>query len=469
LLPVRLSTKLFVMLTTASLLVALASSIAARLSFKTGFLGYLNEQSIEQLRETADRLQTDYAKQGDWEWLRGNMPKWMAMTRFPSATPNYSLPPSDALMIGVYSRMAVFDNDRHRVVGNPATHPDMPSVPVLWNGTVVGTVAILPVERVTGPANIRFERQQYNADELIGIGSVFMLALASILLSRWLASPLLRVVAAIHTLTKGDFTPRLEESSRDEFGKLATDFNELAQTLQRNEMTRRSFVADISHELRTPLAVLRAELEAIEDGVRAPNRETIQSLAAEVATMSELVTDLYDLSLSDVGALAFKKVNVDAAEILRLTVCAFRERLADRDLKVEAHIPEHTPLIEADEGRLHQLFNNVLENSARYTNPGGKIRLRVSFDAGFLTIDCEDSAPGLTEEQISKLFQRFYRADPSRNRATGGAGLGLAICVGIVEAHGGQIEARHSLLGGIWIHITLPRAALSRTQLAYSH
>jgi len=222
---------------------------------------------------------------------------------------------------------------------------------------------------------------------------------------------------------------------------------------------RREFMADVSHELRTPLGVLHGELEAIEDGVRTLDRDSVRSLQAEVATLNKLVSDLYDLSLADVGALTYRKADLDVAETLRLAAGAFRERLSERGIKLALVLPEAPLMAFVDERRLVQLFNNLLENTCRYTDAGGMLRVSARLDGARVCIDFSDTAPGVADEQRAHLFERFYRTDASRNRQSGGAGLGLAICQRIVEAHDGRIEAKASPLGGLWIAIELPQGA----------
>lgn len=218
---------------------------------------------------------------------------------------------------------------------------------------------------------------------------------------------------------------------------------------------RRDFMADISHELRTPLAVLRGELEAIQDGVRQFTPESVTSLQAEVATLTKLVDDLHQLSMSDEGALAYQKKSVDAVSLVEIAAGAFRERFASRNLTLSLELPESATVF-GDPHRLMQLFNNLLENSLRYTDSGGRTLIQLIPRDNTLLLRFADSGPGVSDEQLQRLFERFYRTEGSRNRASGGSGLGLAICLNIVEAHGGAIHAAHSPFGGVSITVELP-------------
>jgi two-component system sensor histidine kinase BaeS len=231
----------------------------------------------------------------------------------------------------------------------------------------------------------------------------------------------------------------------------------MALTLEKNEQARRQWVADISHELRTPIAVLRGELEALLDGIRTITPETIQSLHAEAMRLNRLVDDLYQLSLSDIGALTYRKENLDLVEVLRDSIESYRTEFGRKGIIVTKDLPrEREIMVFADRERLNQLFANVLENSLRYTDRGGELVIGLTFTEGHITIEFQDSTPGVPEEELDRLFERLYRVEGSRSRTSGGAGLGLAISKDIVEAHEGTISAHPSPLGGLLIRITFP-------------
>lgn len=372
------------------------------------------------------------------------------------------------------------------------------------DGHVVGYLTLAPFETVTSPGDRRFERSQLKASWSVGLLCMLAAALIAMWVARRVLRPVRRVAQATHRLAAGEYDSRVQVESDDEVGQLARDFNTMADTLARNESMRREFIADVSHELRTPLGVLHGELEAMEDGVRRLDATAVKSLQAEVATLNKLVNDLYDLSLADVGALAFRHEPLALDQVLDVTVEAFRQRFAEAGLRLQVAGLD-TPLrVQGDERRLQQLFNNLLENAVRYTDPGGVVRLvarrassepitsvtpmtpmtpsampgvtsaSASPSPGLVVpvlgaaadamatlrddvvVDLMDAAPGVAEDRLARLFDRFYRGEASRSRAHGGAGLGLAIVRSIVLAHGGRIEARSSPLGGLWIELRLP-------------
>jgi len=509
-----LTAKLFLAMLAVTIFAVLAMGIAARLSFDRGFLGYLSEQETARMQNVASSLAAAYKEHGSWQFLRDNPRAWFEVMRSigapgpfgnqppgppgsgpadrdfdrpppdqdgqpppgnppslppdrppplgrpdhapPANGPDSPIPFSD--LTGTGTRFALLDQDGGFLFGNPAMKLSAHTVKfaVTVNGRTVGTLLMLPFREVTEVGDVRFQRGQYRATWIIGLTALLLAALLAIWLARTLLTPMHRIAKATHALAKGDYSSRVATQSQDELGQLARDFNRLAVVLERNESMRREFVADVSHELRTPLAIIRGELEALEDGVRRFDGEALRSLQMEVATLSKLIDDLYQLSLADLGSMAYRKIDLDLGKLLTDTVDAFQERLRKAGIACELQLPPVTVTIHADESRLHQLFVNLIENSLRYTDAGGRLYIRCTSSGDSVDIELQDSAPGVDEQNLPRLFERFYRVESSRNRISGGAGLGLAICRAIVEAHGGRIEAKPSPLGGLWLSIRLP-------------
>jgi two-component system sensor histidine kinase BaeS len=246
-------------------------------------------------------------------------------------------------------------------------------------------------------------------------------------------------------------------TSQDELGQLASDFNLLALTLQQNETTRRQWIADISHELRTPLTVLRGEIEALQDGVRPLTAAALASLHGETLRLGRLVDDLYQLSLSDLGALQYRKEPLAPQALLLAALEPLRPLFAAKGITLRADFaPDSDGEILADPQRLHQLFANLLDNALKYTDAPGTLELSMTRRGRNLRIELCDSAPTVAAADLERLFERLYRVESSRNRETGGAGLGLAICRNIAAAHQGTLTAHPSPLGGLCLTLTLP-------------
>jgi two-component system sensor histidine kinase BaeS len=221
----------------------------------------------------------------------------------------------------------------------------------------------------------------------------------------------------------------------------------------------KQWMADTSHELRTPIAILRAQVEAFQDGVQEVNPKTLQVLHSEIMGLSKLVDDLHWLSNLDVGNLKHSFVPLDVVSTLQDVADMFEERYAEKQVSIDTSgITGEACTVYADNNRMRQVFINLLENSLRYTDNGGKLKLSVEKSPSAVVLSFDDSEPGVSEELLPKIFDRFFRVEPSRSRELGGSGLGLAICRTIVEAHSGTISASKSELGGIKIQIVLPTA-----------
>jgi two-component system sensor histidine kinase BaeS len=314
-----------------------------------------------------------------------------------------------------------------------------------------------PCQPAPAAAPRRFQHAQNRATLATAALALVLAALIAWWVAGELIAPVRRVAQATHRLAAGHHDVRVLEQGHDEIGQLARDFNHLAHTLERNEALRRELVADVSHELRTPLAVLRGELEALEDGIRPLDQAAVASLQGEVGRLGALVDDLFELALSDAGALSYRMAPLDLGALLQRAVETHRPRMEAAGLALELSVPQVPLPLQGDEARLLQLMDNLLENSRRYTDALGRVRVDVQPRPEAVVLNVHDSAPGLPAALLPRLFERFFRAEGSRNRDTGGAGLGLAICRNIVLAHGGQIEAQASGLGGVWIQVTLPR------------
>jgi two-component system, OmpR family, sensor histidine kinase BaeS len=431
--------KLFLAILAASAVAAAAMAVATRYSFQSGFFGYLSRVESQSLESLATRLGEEYRRSGDWSFLQGDYGRLRALAAQPQPV----------------QRLALLDTDRRTVVGNPELGDGATMRPVLVDDRVVGWIARAPYRRISTAADLAFQQEQLRAAWIIAGVALALAALVALVLARVFLQPLKRLAAGTHRLAAGDYATRVEVSSRDELGRLGEDFNRLAEALARTEDLRRRFMADVSHELRTPIAVLRAGLEAIEDGVRPLTRESVASLQGEVAALGKLVEDLYQLALADVGALTYRKEPVEITDVLEQAVEPFAARLAERNLSIEKRLDSELKVV-ADADRLGQAFRNLLENSARYTDAGGTVRVTARRNGAGVKIDFEDSSPGVPADALPRLFERFYRVEGSRSRANGGAGLGLAIVRSVVEAHGGTIEAAASSLGGLRVTISLP-------------
>ncbi len=278
-------------------------------------------------------------------------------------------------------------------------------------------------------------------------------------LSYWLASrlsrPLAELTYATHDIAAGDYGKQVELGSTTEIAELGEAFNSLSQSLERNEALRRNMVADVAHELRTPLVTLRGLIEAIQDGVVEPDSATIDSLLEDTLLLGRLVDDLQQLALAEAGKLELELVEADAAEIVRGVVARFEPEANSKKIQLALDLPENLPSIRADEARIAQVLNNLVRNSLMHLEEGGSITLGARAADTKVTFSVEDTGQGIDAEELPYIFERFYRTDRSRARATGGAGLGLSIARGLVEAHGGRIWAESTKGRGTAVYFTI--------------
>lgn len=453
-----LTAKSFLAIFTACLLVLAVNGVATRVSFQLGFLDYLNDQASARMQHLMPHLAHEYQQHQGWEHLRNSPESWDQLLRPEIAGGKPQLVPPLSDQTGALSRIGLFDQQRRIVAGNPQAISDDDPLPVMIDGQQVGLLAMLPFQNVIATDDLNFYNTQLRAWWVIGIALLLVTAALAWAVSSALRRRLARLAAVTHRLAAGDYSARIQPTSDDELDALTADFNLMAQALENTEQNRRAFIADISHELRTPLAVVRAELEAIEDGIRPLDRSNLGALQLEIRQLGKLIDDLHDLSMTQSGGLAYRFAPLDLAGLLQSEVSGMRGRFNGAGLLLSLKLQD-TPLrISGDERRLQQLLANLLENALRYTDPGGNVQLFAQRSAGNVLLIVEDSAPGVAAGKHALLFERFYRAEASRNRASGGSGLGLAISRNIVHAHHGQIHAEPSTLGGLRIVVSFPEA-----------
>lgn len=488
-----LTTKLFFSILGISALVIIAMGGAMSWSLKHSFTAYSAQQDSQRAQVMANTLADLYDDKQSWDFIRNNPQLWRDIVRtdigrreLTADQLNHELTHqrnnvdrddvNDNWIRSDYnqrnqtfrsrrsSHWSLLDEAGLVIAGNinPATTAQR--YPIQVREHAVGWIAVSPRQRRVTQAERNFLAEQQQSSIYIMIAATILAILTALLLARLFLAPVRRLADATQQLIAGHYDTRTEVQQQDELGQLAKDFNHLAATLQRNEIMRRDFVADISHELRTPLAILKGELEAIQDGIRKPDAAAIISLQAETQALSQLVDDLYQISLSDVGGLRYNMAAVDLNACMTHVVQMFQERLDAKHHQFTLTLPNPAVILHADEHRLTQLFKNLMENTLRYTDANGIVKLNVTANKKEVLISLQDSTPAVSDAELPKIFERLYRVESSRNRATGGAGLGLPLCQTIVQAHGGKIHAQHSALGGVQIDIVLPINAIEKTE-----
>jgi two-component system sensor histidine kinase BaeS len=301
------------------------------------------------------------------------------------------------------------------------------------DGTEAARVFVLPPERLApDPEPALIPRWVRTTIVTAAVALLIALAVAGRILR-----PVGELTRAVRRMREGDLDVRVAPRGDDEIARLARAFNDMAERLAQTERTKRQMVTDVAHELRSPVTNLRCGLEAIQDGLAAPDRGRIDALHAEVVLLQRLIADLEDLALAEAGGLTLRREAIDIAAAVR------RATAAETDgAPVTVQIADDASTVAADPGRFDQMLRNLIGNARRHTPPEGRIEVRAARADGAVRIEVADSGSGIAPEHLPHVFDRFYRADASRDRATGGAGLGLAIVRRLAEAHGGSVSAR---------------------------
>ena len=465
----RLGLKLFATILIVNVLTSALIFLFVSRSLDQGFIDYLERVQTQRAETLATALGEEWTVRGDWQWLQDNERAWFRLVHRQLWPDRERPPPGIQGQLSDPREFQVRDAQGNVVIGPPPPrdgdderrkhrrHEAPRVLPIVSQSQRVGELVYRPPRELMARMDrIFIDRQQRNL--LIIVGS---LALASLLLagvlSWWLGRRTRGMALATRRLTEGDYSVRLAERGHDELSRLARDFNVLAETLEANRRARQRWVADIAHELRTPLAVLHGEIEAMQDGIRPLDADSLGSLSQEVAQLERLVQDLRLLAQSDAGALDVHLETLDIAKALNERLEDARGWLESVGITLDLAIHGPAPM-RGDLQRLHQLWNNLLSNTRAYTDAPGQLRVSLDVLDNQVRIRWEDSAPGVSDEELPRLTERLYRVEASRNRRLGGSGLGLSIAMALVQAHGGDMQVSHSTLGGLCWTLRFPLA-----------
>lgn len=459
-------------LTTLLLVVALVG-VAMYISVERGFARYIRGLEEARLEPGVRRLTALYEREQSFDSLLREPRRFRSLLRReederlgaprpepPGESGERPHPPRERRgtdPLELPPRATLYDAQRRALVGSGNLQTDASRIPLVVGGATVGWLGVRAIPRIEGELDVRYLHQVRGQLVVITTAALVIGLVAGWFLTRRILRPVDALRIGARRLRAGDYAARIELDHKDELGQLARDFDALAVTLGEDASARQRWVADTSHELRTPITVLRAELEAILDGVRPADHAALASLHAEVLHIGKLVDDLTELARADRGELTLTRIPLSPIAVLIDSVTAFRGRLDQAGIRVDLHLQAGGEArVLGDRSRLQQVFANLLENSARYTDAGGILRIRASQHLHHLFIQFDDSPPGVSRDALPRLFDRLFRAEPSRSRAYGGSGLGLSICKQLIEAHNGTITATASPLGGLRIEISLP-------------
>lgn len=463
----KLQTKLILSFTAVVLLMALVASFFLQAKIENSFENYLEKSNIGFINNVKSFLEDYYATNGSFaglqEVLTDGQNSYNSRDGAMGRGRGKMMAGRGMMMQGAHSRYEILVADENGVViadtkgekiGESAAGLKGIRESLAVNGQHVGTALFYEYK-------LQQLEEEYlqAAKNAILFGTLLATGLA-VFISIWIAKsitrPLRKLMRGIKQLARDGEAEPVQIASGDEFQELGEAFNHMSAQLARQEEIRRSLVADVAHELRTPLTILQGKLESIQEGASEPSEQVILELTDEVYRLKRLVQDLQQLSLAEAGKLPLHKKTINVKDFVS-KVCGNLHWLAEEknitlsyeDVPARVEFP-------IDPDRMTQVLVNLIGNALRHTPAGGRVDVSAEKQDGYLRLHIADTGPGIPEEDLPFIFERFYKRDPSRSRKDGGTGLGLSIAKGFVEAHGGSVTVKSKLGHGTVFTISLP-------------
>jgi two-component system sensor histidine kinase BaeS len=354
----------------------------------------------------------------------------------------------------------VFSTGDKQVIQEAVQYTRERGVPIMVDGTVVGWLRAVPVAARPRPGS---PEASFLADTTRAIlysagGALAIALLLAILLARTLSRPIRELTLATGALARGELGQQVSVRTQDELGQLSASFNQMSADLARARDFRRQMTADIAHELRTPMSLILGYTESLSDGKLPPTQETFDIIHDEAQHLSRMIDDLRTLSLADAGELPLTRRPIDVRALLERVMLAHLPEAQQQGVSIEVEASPDLPPLEVDPGRMAQVLENLVSNALCYTPEGGQIVLSAEAKDGAINLRVEDNGTGIAPDDLPFVFDRFYRADKSRQRQGNRSGLGLAIAKSIVEAHRGSLSVESSLGKGSTFAVALPLA-----------
>jgi len=420
--------------------------ISTRVTTRT-FQDYEHHRGMMRDRRFEGFLAMYYVRRGDWAGVQSEVERIGQIT-------------GERVLLANGEGWIVADSEGELIEQHIGQDWGAPSALIVQNGVPVGALYVGIPDWSPPPGGEGFLVSVNRTSLLVAVVAGLSAVLLILGLSRRILAPVEALTTAARRMEAGDLSQRVEATSSDEIGDLARAFNSMADGLARLEELRRNMTADVAHELRTPLTSIRGYLEALQDGVVQPEPRIIDALHEEAMLLNRLVDDLHELALAEAGQLRLERRPVNLAGVVGGAVKAVRHRAEGAGIGLRIDLAENLPLVDVDPQRIGQVLRNLLDNGLTHTGSGGEICIAAHLSDKWVEVSVRDTGTGIAAEDLPYVFERFYRADRSRSRATGGAGLGLAIARQVIQAHGGQIEAQSKVGHGTQFTFTLPVAEL---------
>ncbi|MFX4263819.1 ATP-binding protein [Pelotomaculum propionicicum] len=467
----KLGAKISVSMVALALVATLIAAYVAGIAIRRSFDFYVDRNLTYRLDRIGVVLAGYYLEEGGWTGVQAvfdslqlkgggygyyggqGVPRAGAGRRAMGAETMMGPGSWDVLLLDA-SDIVVASSDE-TLLGRPAPESSIgQSALIEVNGVAVGKLIVVNLQK--GIWENEFVSSLNNAILWAAVIAAIIALILGMLVSKHLTGPLAMLTTAASRLGGRDLGYRAPVVTGDEIGELAKSFNFMADNFEKNERLRRNLIADAAHELRTPLSILRGNLESLQEGIIKPSPEIIISLHDEVVRISRLVNELQEISLADAGELRLNRRSVSADELVEKATLLFSSEAMQKNVNFLVDVQAGMPQVNADPDRIAQVILNILKNALFYTEPGGTVKLSAAAKDGGAVFSVQDTGIGIAPGDLANVFDRFYRSEQSRHRAGGGAGLGLAIAKGIVEAHGGEIWAESKVNEGSTFYFSVP-------------
>ena len=419
--------------------------------FFTIAIGYfLTSSSSPALSDAVNTLEAYYLGKGSWEGVDEVL---VSSNRFESRNNALLVDNNYHLILDRREDPALTIGSAYRVQDNDLVYP------LMVRGQTVGYLVL---------------QQSSIADRFMFVGAIFIpitiimfflavfLVIVATLLIRRFINPLADMIFAAREVADGKLDTRIPKKGPQDLQSLSESFNEMASSLERSDRERRDMLADIAHELRTPLSVIRGRLEGIVDGIYSENGSQVSMALEQTYLLQRLVDDLRLLTLAETRQLPFDKREVDVVNVIHRVIEMFSAEVQEKNISLSFPEKDGTLFAFIDPQRFEQVMSNLLGNSLRYVPEGGRVWVTATETPAGLRVTVNDNGPGIPDEDLPFIFDRFWRKEKSRSRVSGWTGLGLAIAKQLIEAQDGQIEARNLPEGGLQIEIRIGRSAAAR-------
>ncbi|SHH16922.1 sensor histidine kinase [Desulfosporosinus lacus] len=436
-------TKLFLSTLIIAIITLTFSLLSVNFVFKQQFSAYLTQANETNLEQLPSRLSALYQTKGTWDPTALNE----VTHSLPMGTVVTLTDPNGKLIATLNNTMEGMMHGQDMGMSMSSYSATSWKTKTFTVSGPLGTLATAEVRypasaQILNPQDVEFQSAVFRYLLFAGGLALLFGIILSYFTSRQLVAPLRRLTQAANRIGHGYLDERVNVRSKDEVGQLANAFNAMADNLNRQETLRKQFTADIAHELRTPLTSIKSYIEAFQDGVLPANEENLSSIHEEIDRLVDLSSDLKDLNVAEIGALQLNPEPVDLKPLLEKILHSLNPLIQEKEITLSWHASQEPVTMSGDERLLTRLFYNLVHNAYRYSNQGGQITVDLTQSSDYSQIRIKNTGMGISEDDLPLIFERFYRADKSRTRETGGTGIGLALVRQITDLHQGTITVQ---------------------------